>query len=88
LIQLFPQELAVAVNPVGAAGGALPTVTVVETEAPVPPGPVQLKVYVLLEVKFPVDIDPDVPFVPDQSPDAIHEVALFVEDQVKVEAAL
>ena len=77
-----------AVNPVGAVGGAAATVTVTETGALVPPGPVQLKIYVLFAVKIPVDCEPLGVFVPVQSYEAVHDVALLVEDQFKFVAVL
>ena len=48
-----------------------------------PPAPEQLKVYDAVALKGPTSSDPEVAFVPDQPPDAVHEVA-SVEDQVSV----
>lgn len=61
-----------------------PTVTVAEALA-LPPVPVQVRVYVEVEVRLPVDWEPEVALLPDQAPDALHDVAL-VELQVSVEA--
>jgi hypothetical protein len=52
-----------------------------------PPAPVQVKVNVLLAaVSAPVLADPAVARLPDQAPEAVHDVAL-VDDQVRVELA-
>jgi hypothetical protein len=48
-----------------------------------PPGPVQLNVYVVDWLRAPVLCDPLVASVPDQPPEAVHEVA-FVADHVSV----
>ena len=48
-----------------------------------PPAPEQLKVYDAVALNGPTPSDPAVAFVPDQSPDAVHEFA-SVEDQVSV----
>lgn len=53
----------------------------------VPPVPVQAIVYVCEDVRSPADCEPEVDFVPDQAPEAMHESAL-VEEQVKVAAVL
>jgi hypothetical protein len=58
------------------------TVTLSEAE---PPGPLQVRVYVFDKVRFPVDPEPDVGFEPDQSPEAVQDVAL-VEVHESVEA--
>ena len=50
----------------------------------VPPGPVQLSVYTVLELMAPVVWEPLMATAPDHPPDAVQEVAL-VEDQLKVE---
>jgi hypothetical protein len=64
--------------------GADVTVTVVDCDAE-PPVPVQLSEYVDVALRTPVLCVPEVDFVPDQAPEALHELALL-ELQVKVEA--
>jgi len=60
------------------------TVTVTDTvRLAEPPAPEQLKAYEASALSGPMDSDPDVTFVPDQPPEAVHEVA-SVEDQVSV----
>lgn len=62
---------------------AAPTFTVTLSGIDVPPGPVQVKVYVWEEIRLPVDSEPLVPFEPDQKPEAVQEVALAeVQDKV------
>jgi hypothetical protein len=51
-----------------------------------PPVPVQVSTYVALADRAPVDCEPDTALLPDQAPEAAHEVAL-VADQVRVDAA-
>ena len=46
--------------------------------AALPPGPVQLSVYVALAVSAPVDWVPFTALAPDQAPEAVQEVALVV----------
>jgi hypothetical protein len=58
------------------------TVTVADCAA-VPPAPLQVKVYVAVALRAPVDWKPLTALLPDQAPEAVHEVAL-VADQVKV----
>lgn len=53
----------------------------------VPPAPVQFRLNVLVLASAPVDWLPDVALVPDQAPEAVHEVA-FADDQVSVEDTL
>lgn len=62
----------------------MPTVTVALALAE-PPVPVQVRVNVDVVVRLPVDWVPAVALLPDQAPDALHDVAL-VELQVSVEA--
>lgn len=69
-----------AVNTIVGSGGL--TETVVDCDA-LPPAPLQVRVNVEFEVRAPVDCDPLVGRVPDQAPEAVHEVAL-VEVQVSV----
>jgi hypothetical protein len=52
--------------------------------AALPPGPVQVNVYVALAVSTPVDCEPLIDGLPDQAPEAEHEVA-FAADQCSVE---
>jgi hypothetical protein len=54
--------------------------------APVPPGPVQVKVKAVLAVRLPVDCEPPTALAPDQPPEATQDVA-FLDDQDNVEAA-
>jgi hypothetical protein len=64
--------------------GASPlTVTVVDCDAS-PPAPEQVSTYVEFCDTLPVDCEPRTDLVPDQAPEAIHEVA-FVELQLSVE---
>jgi hypothetical protein len=58
------------------------TETVVDCAA-LPPGPLQVKMYVVLTFKAPVDSVPRAVLVPNQPPEAVHEVAL-VDAQVIV----
>jgi hypothetical protein len=69
---------------VGSEAGS--TVTVTERLA-LPPGPSHMRVNVLVVVRELRVWLPDVALVPDQAPDAVHEVAL-VEDQLRVEEPL
>jgi hypothetical protein len=66
------------------AVGWVLTVTVVDWTA-LPPAPVQVKVYVALAFKVPVDWDPLRPLLPDHAPEAVQTVAL-ADDQVSEEA--
>jgi hypothetical protein len=56
-------------------GGSMVTVAVALAE---PPTPVQVSVKSVALASVPVDAVPDVPLLPDQPPDAVHEVALVV----------
>ena len=47
--------------------------------------PVQVKVKVALAIKFPVVSDPAVAFVPDQVPEAVHELA-SIDVQLSIDA--
>jgi len=47
---------------------------VTESEAE-PSGPEQVILYVLQEVRLPVNSEPEVDFVPDQAPEAVQESA-------------
>jgi len=49
----------------------------------VPPGPVQVKVKVLVLLMGPTDCDPLAPLLPDQAPDAV-QLSALVADQFKV----
>ncbi|MBS0375268.1 MAG: hypothetical protein JSR73_11860 [Proteobacteria bacterium] len=66
------------------AGGA-PTVTMTDCCA-LPPAPEQLRVYVVVVVSVPVDIEPLVVCVPVQPPEAVQLVAL-VELHVSIDVA-
>jgi hypothetical protein len=68
---------------VGAVGGGV-TVTIADWLAE-PPAPLQASEYVAVAVRLPVLCEPEVVFVPDQAPEAVHEVALL-EVQLKVDA--
>ena len=59
------------------------TVTVTDRFA-LPPAPLQLNVKMLVLVNGTLDSLPEVPLLPDQPPEATHDVA-FVEDQVSVD---
>jgi hypothetical protein len=48
-----------------------------------PPAPAQINVYEASALRGPTDSDPDLAFVPDHPPDAVHDVA-FAEDQASV----
>jgi hypothetical protein len=74
--------LGVAVNVT--IGAAEVTVTVADCTA-LPPAPLQVSVYVAFAVSAPVDRVPFRPWLPDQFPDATHDVA-FVDDQLRVDA--
>jgi hypothetical protein len=65
-------------------GGAAETVTVADCVAE-PPTPVHVSVNLVVAVRADVDIEPLVPWLPPQPPDAAQEVAL-VDDQVNVDA--
>jgi hypothetical protein len=65
---------------VGAGGFTVITVDC----AALPPVPAQVSVYVVFAVSAGVACEPLSALVPDQPPDAAHEVA-WVEDQVRVE---
>jgi hypothetical protein len=69
---------------VGTARGGV-TVTVADWVAE-PSAPLQASEYVAVAVRLPVLCEPEVVFVPDQAPEAVHEATL-VEVQLKVEAA-
>jgi hypothetical protein len=58
------------------------TVTVVEREA-VPPAPVQLRTNVVVCDSAAVTCEPDKALLPDQPPEALHEVAL-ADDQLSI----
>src|SRR5262245_39184246 len=64
---------------------AAATVTFADAPA-LPAAPVQVRVKLLVALSAPVDWLPEVALVPDQSPEAVQEVAL-VEDQASVEDA-
>jgi len=71
-----------AIVTVGSAEEAV-TVTVADWLVE-PPAPVQVSEYVAVVVRLPVLCEPEVACVPDQAPEAVHEVAL-VEVQLRVE---
>lgn len=50
------------------------TETVADCEA-LPPAPLQVRVYVALVSRAPVDCEPLTGLLPDQAPEAVHEVA-------------
>jgi hypothetical protein len=60
----------------GGGVDAAVTVTVVDCDAE-PPAPVQLSEYVDVALRTPVLCVPEVDFVPDQAPEALHELALL-----------
>ena len=67
----------------GGIGDEVVTETVVDWLVE-PPVPVQVNVNVVFAVRFPVLCEPEVPLVPVQPPDALHEVA-FAAFHVRVE---
>jgi len=77
----LPMVLGLALKLTVTVGFAL-TVTVAVCAAE-PPAPLQVSVYAEVLVSAPVDCVPLMAFVPDQAPEATHEVA-FVEDHVSV----
>jgi hypothetical protein len=83
-VELAPvaMELGLAVTVTVGAGGATDTVA---DCAALPPGPVQLSVYVALAVSVPVEWEPLTAWAPDQAPLAVQEVALL-DDQESIEA--
>src|SRR5262245_24560268 len=85
-VLVFPNFTRSTELPLEVGGGDVEeaTVTVADwlTE---PPPPKQVSVNVVLAVRFPVVCEPEIAFVPDHPPDAVHEVALVVL-QVSVEA--
>ncbi len=66
-------------------GAGVVTETVADCTA-LPPGPTQVRVYVASALSAPVDDEPLVASLPDQAPDAVHDVA-WVLDQLRVELA-
>ena len=63
----------------------LATLTVTLSLA-VPPGPLQVMVYLFELVRLPVDSEPEVDLEPDQSPEALQELALLdVQERVAEE---
>jgi hypothetical protein len=86
-VALFEAHVRVALLPLATVLGLalMLTVTVglaltdtVADCAALPPGPVQLSVYVALAVSAPVDWVPCTDFVPDQAPEAVQAVAFVV----------
>jgi hypothetical protein len=71
---------------VGAGVGAF-TVTLTDLVA-LPPVPVQLRLKVLVALRTPLDWLPEVALVPDQAPDAVHDVALVDDHDRVLEAPL
>jgi len=69
----------------GMSAAASETVTVVEAVL-VPPGPVQVREYVVVTFRGPVDWEPFAPTEPDQAPDALHDVALLVDQESVLDA--
>jgi len=62
-------------------------VLIVTASEVVPPAPVQTRIKVFCEVRFPVNSEPDKGLLPDQSPEAVQLVA-FEEVQERVTAVL
>ena len=83
-IDALPLLIAAGVAESAHAGADIVTETVVDCVA-LPPAPVQVSKYVALAVNAPVDCDPLNDLLPDQAPDAVHEVALLdVQDKVEL----
>jgi hypothetical protein len=82
-VELLPLAMVLGLALKLTVGAGEVTVTVADCAA-LPPAPVQLSVYVAFALSAPVDWEPLMPWVPDQPPEAVHEVA-FVVDQLKVE---
>ena len=83
-LPLNSMESGDALSVTSGAGGFTVTDTV---SLPVPPGPSQLSVKLVVLCKGPTLIEPLVPRAPLQPPLAVHDVALVV-DQLSVEAPL
>ena len=92
VVALVADQFKVALPPLAIAlgptlkltvGTGVVTVTVADCAA-LPPGPVQVNVYVALAVSTPVDCEPLAALLPDQAPEAEQAVA-FTADQVSVE---
>ncbi len=83
-VEAPPLVIVLGLAPKATVGTGGVTETVVDCVA-LPPAPVQVRVYVALDVRAPVDCEPLTAFVPDQPPEAVHVVA-FVADQDNVDA--
>jgi hypothetical protein len=82
-VELLPLAMVLGLALKLTVGAGEVTVTVADCAA-LPPAPVQVSVYVAFAVRAPVDWEPLVAWLPDQPPEAVHEVA-FVVDQLRVE---
>ena len=82
-VELLPLAMVLGLALKLTVGAGEVTVTVADC-AELPPAPVQVSVYVAFAVRAPVDWEPLVAWLPDQPPEAVHEVA-FVVDQLRVE---
>ena len=75
-VELVPTPMtAGSAEIVTAAAGVESMTSTVTDLVVVPPAPLQLSVYVLLAIRWPVLTDPAVPRVPDHAPNAVHAVA-------------
>jgi len=81
-VALLPLAIALGPTLKLTVGTGVVTVTVADCAA-LPPGPVQVNVYVALAVSTPVDCEPLVALLPDHAPEAV-QVAALAETQVSV----
>jgi hypothetical protein len=84
-VELPPLATLVGLALTETLGAGAETVTVTDCAAE-PPAPVQVRVNVVLAVRAGVVLEPLVPSLPLQPPEAVHEVA-WVEDQLKTVVA-
>jgi hypothetical protein len=82
-IELLPLATVLGLSARLTVGAGAVTETVADCVA-LPPVPVQVSPYVVLDLRAPVDCEPLTGMLPDQAPEAVQEVAL-VADQVNVE---
>ena len=83
--QAIVQEVPEPLQRMEAVGGGEAETKTVTLWKSLPPGPVQFRLYTFVPVRLPVDCEPDIALLPDQSPLAVQAVA-FVVDQESVAA--
>jgi hypothetical protein len=83
-VELLPAVTVLGLAAMVTVGAGEVTETVDDCVA-LPPLPVQVSEKVALALSTPVDCEPLAAWLPDQAPEAVHEVA-FVDDQLNVEA--